>query len=51
MLEMSTDAIEYTAKLAEDEADKAKVALERLPESEYRTALAALADFAVRRRY
>ncbi len=47
----STDAIEYTAKLAEDEASKAKAALESLPESEYRTALAALADFAVRRRY
>ncbi len=47
----STDAIEYTAKLAEDEAKKAKAALERLPESSYRSALAALADFAVRRRY
>jgi len=46
----STDAIEYTARLAAEEADKAKQALEAIPESPFRDALAALADFAVRRR-
>ncbi|MES9964564.1 MAG: octaprenyl diphosphate synthase [Candidatus Sedimenticola sp. 20ELBAFRAG] len=46
----STDAIEYTSRLAAEEADKAKTALEVLPPSSYRSALAALADFAVRRR-
>jgi octaprenyl-diphosphate synthase len=45
----STDAIEYTTRLAEEEADKAKAALEVLPESPYREALASLADFSVRR--
>ncbi len=47
----STDAIEYTAKLAQEEANKAKLALESLPKSGYRTALAALADFAVSRHH
>ncbi|MET0103888.1 MAG: octaprenyl diphosphate synthase [Sedimenticola sp.] len=46
----STDAIEYTSRLAVEEADKAKAALEILPPSSYRSALAALADFSVRRR-
>ncbi|OOZ36751.1 octaprenyl diphosphate synthase [Solemya velesiana gill symbiont] len=46
----STDAIEYTSRLAAEEADKAKAALEALPPSSYRSALTALADFAVRRR-
>ncbi len=46
----STDAIEYTARLAAEEADKAKRALQILPQSPYRDALSALADFAVRRR-
>ncbi|MES9914251.1 MAG: octaprenyl diphosphate synthase [Candidatus Sedimenticola sp. 4PFRAG1] len=46
----STDAIEYTSRLAAEEADKAKAVLEVLPPSSYRSALAALADFAVRRR-
>ncbi|AKH21411.1 octaprenyl diphosphate synthase [Sedimenticola thiotaurini] len=46
----STDAIEYTARLAAEEADKAKQALEAVPESPFRDALAALADFSVRRR-
>ncbi len=45
----STGAITYTARLAEKEADLAKVALEALPPSPYRNALAALADFAVKR--
>ncbi len=45
----STDAIEYTARLAREEADRAKQAIEDLPPSAYLTALAALADFAVDR--
>ena len=46
----STDAIEYTARLAREEADRAKQAIEdHLPSSAYLTALAALADFAVDR--
>ena len=46
----STDAIEYTSRLAKQEADKAKKALEELPASSYRDALAAVADFAIQRR-
>ncbi len=45
----STDAIEYTFKAAEAEANKAKKALETLPPSSYREALATLADFSVDR--
>ncbi|HHI75947.1 MAG TPA: octaprenyl diphosphate synthase [Gammaproteobacteria bacterium] len=45
----STDAIEYTARLAREEADRAKQAIADLPSSAYLTALAALADFAVDR--
>lgn len=45
----STDAIEYTFKAAETEAAKAKTALETLPPSPYRDALATLADFSVDR--
>ncbi len=45
----STDAIEYTSRLAAEEADKAKAALEMLPPSFYRSALSALADFSVKR--
>ena len=45
----STDAIAYTARLAADEAGRAKAALEALPPSAYRSALAAVADFAVAR--
>jgi len=44
-----TDAIEYTFKAAETEAAKAKDALEILPPSPYRDALATLADFSVDR--
>ena len=47
----STDAIAYTARLAEQEAARAKKALGALPESEYRDALAALADFSVDRSF
>lgn len=45
----STDAIAYTARLAREEADRAKKALEPLPPSAFKSALAALADFAVDR--
>ena len=45
----STDAIEYTANLASEEARLAKEALEALPASAYRDALAAVADFSVDR--
>jgi octaprenyl-diphosphate synthase len=47
----STDAITYTARLAKGEAELAKRALDALPPSSFRTALAALADFAVDRRF
>ncbi|MCB1751784.1 MAG: octaprenyl diphosphate synthase [Gammaproteobacteria bacterium] len=46
----STDAIEYTSRLAKEEAAKAKAALAELPGSTYRDALAAVADFAVKRK-
>ena len=45
----STDAIAYTARLAREEAELAKQALEPLPPSAFNSALAALADFAVDR--
>ncbi len=45
----STDAIEYTFRAAELEAAKAKGALEILPPSSYRSALATLADFSADR--
>ncbi len=45
----STDAIAYTARLARAEADAAKKALDPIPPSAYRSALEALADFAVER--
>lgn len=45
----STDAISYTFKLAEREADKAKQALEVLPPSSFRSALSTLADFSADR--
>ena len=47
----STDAIAYTARLAEQEVTRAKQALEALPATEYRNALAALADFSVGRSF
>jgi octaprenyl-diphosphate synthase len=47
----STDAIAYTARLAKDEAARAKAALEALPESAFRNALAAVADFSVSRSF
>ncbi|VAX10356.1 Octaprenyl diphosphate synthase [hydrothermal vent metagenome] len=45
----STDAIEYTAKIAQQEADKAKAALKTIPPSRYRDALESLVDLAVNR--
>lgn len=45
----STDAIAYTFKAAEEEADKAKLALGPLPPSSFKTALATLADFSADR--
>lgn len=47
----STDAIAYTARLAADEATKAKQALDALPASAFRSALVALADFSVDRSF
>ncbi|WP_177417990.1 octaprenyl diphosphate synthase [endosymbiont of Lamellibrachia barhami] len=45
----TTDAIAYTENMARQEAQKAKAALEAIPPSPYRDALAALADFSVSR--
>jgi octaprenyl-diphosphate synthase len=45
----STDAIEYTSQLASVEAKCAKIALQELPPSAFRSALSALADFSVER--
>lgn len=44
-----TSALEYTQNAAQQEAEKAKHALQWLPESEYKTALSSLADFSVSR--
>ncbi len=46
----STGAIEYTSRLAAGEVDKAKQALSLLPSSQFRSALEALAEFAIERR-
>jgi octaprenyl-diphosphate synthase len=45
----STGGLDYTAQLAEDEARRAESALEAVPASPYRDALAGLARFAVSR--
>ncbi len=45
----STDAIAYTARLAKEEAERARQAIADLPASRHLTALMALADFAVNR--
>ncbi len=47
----STDAITYTQRRAQEEAQKAIDALEVLPESEYKQALVELARFSVQRNY
>ncbi|MGI5308025.1 octaprenyl diphosphate synthase [Rheinheimera sp. WS51] len=46
-----TKAFEYTRKVAEQEAMKAQQALADIPDSEYKTALLALADIAVSRNH
>jgi len=45
----SSDGIAYTTQLARTYADRAKAALQAVPASAYRSALEALADFAVER--
>ena len=47
----STGALAYTVAKARECANKAKAALERVPDSIFRTALMDLAEFAVERRY
>lgn len=47
----TTGALEYTFAQAQSEADKAKKAIEFLPETEHRQALMFLADYAVERRF
>ena len=47
----STGAIDYTARLAQSEADKAKACLAGLPDTAYTQALHALAEFSVNRTY
>jgi octaprenyl-diphosphate synthase len=47
----STDAITYTARRAEQEADKAVNALRALPASEFKEALVSLAKFSVERKF
>jgi octaprenyl-diphosphate synthase len=42
-------SIEYTQKLAELEANKAKAAIRILPESNYKQALMGLADISINR--
>jgi octaprenyl-diphosphate synthase len=47
----STGGLEYTARLAQSEADQALAALEPIPDSVHVQALRQLADFAVSRSY
>ncbi len=47
----STGGLEYTARLAQTEADQALAVLAALPETPYREALAALVRFAVARKH
>ena len=47
----STGGLEYTARLAQTEAEQAIAALAALPESPFRSGLAALARFAIERRH
>jgi len=46
----STGALQYTAARAQEAADQAIVALTDVPDSEYKQALIAIADFSVQRR-
>ena len=48
---LATGAIEYTEQTARSEADKAIACLHVLPESQYKQALLALAEFSVNRTY
>ena len=47
----ATDAIEYTAKIARDEANKALSMLSKIPDSRFKDALSALAEFSINRTY
>ena len=47
----ATDAIEYTAKIARDEANRALEMLSRIPDSPFRDALSSLAEFSINRTY
>jgi octaprenyl-diphosphate synthase len=47
----ASGGIEYTARMAQDEKDRAITALAAVPASRYRDSLAALAEFAVARTY
>jgi octaprenyl-diphosphate synthase len=47
----SSGGLEYTARLAQSEADQALAALAALPETPYRDALAALVRFAIARKH
>ena len=47
----STGGLQYTARLAQAEADQAVAALQPLPETPYRAGLASLARFAVERQH
>ena len=46
----STGALEYTAARAQQAADTAIAALSDVPDSDYKQALVAIADFSVQRR-
>ncbi len=46
----TTGALEYTAKRAREAADTAIAALANVPDSDYKQALIAIADFSVQRR-
>ena len=46
----STGALQYTAARAQEAADKAMAALSDVPDSDYKQALMAIADFSVQRR-
>ncbi len=47
----ATDAIAYTAQLAQQEASKASASLANIPDSPYKDAMLALAEFSVNRTY
>ena len=46
----STGALQYTAARAQEAADMAINALQEIPDSEYKQAMIAIAEFAVKRR-